>query len=258
MSTNCHCGRKLSYIVFQPAQEITVVLKTPVPKTTPLEDLNKWDIAVGLKGLPRVDCHPAKVIVDPKSREYVILTLPPNTLVKDFASVSVAFDSGPFFSYAAQPTNGSFSAASSKTDSDNYLTGTYSPAFHSAASYNIDAKGSLDIWGLLRKSNVPKPYLGVTATVATDNRPSADPDSFLVSGLAGLVLTHRRFLWERAQGALLDWKFAGLEFDRKTTTKTFISSPIVEVPIRLSAAPNPDTHLFSDMFPYFGVEMGQT
>jgi hypothetical protein len=245
-------------IVNQSTQEVTVVFKSKIPTTISLKDLQdqtKWVVVVQLKGGLPVSCHPDSVSANLKNR-YAILKLPPSTLAGHLTSLLVSFDSGPLAAYAAPAKSGSFSAASGKTDSDNYLSGTYSPAFHSAASYTIDAKGSLDILGLLNKSGKPKPYLGATAAVATDNRPSADPDSFLVSGLAGWVLTHNRFLSGHAQGVLLNWDFAGLEFDRQTTTKTFISSPIAEIPVRLSAAPNPGTHFFLGMFPYFGIETG--
>ena len=77
-------------------------------------------------------------------------------------------------------------------------------------------------------------YVGATATVSTDNRPSADPDSFLVSGLAQWIpVEHplRQLLHGRATSLLVNWYFAGLEFDRQTTTKTFISSAIAEQPL---------------------------
>jgi len=249
-------------VVYQSKGNLLVVFKSPVPKTTPLEDPSKWAVVVQLKSMSLpASLHPTTVIVDPKNRAYVILQLPTTELTgvlptDSLAYVSVSFNDAPPTQYAAPAKNSKFSAGSSKTDSDNYLSGTYSPAFHSAALYNIDAKGSVDILGLLSKPGKPKPYLGFTATVATDNRPSADPDSFLVAGLASWVLTSTRFLSGRAQGVLLNWDFAGLEFDRQTTTKTFVSSPILEIPIRLSAAPRPGTRFLSDMFPYFGIETG--
>jgi len=265
-----------SLIVDQTTQEVTVVFNSRVPSSRSLEDPTKWTVIVYVRGMPPIvyqgsgahewtvtsnnaakSVTPEIVQVD-KNRGYVILTLPPAALTGSLTSLLVSFDSGPLFAYSATPA-GKFSAATSKSTSDNYISATYSPAFHSAAQYNIDAKGSFihqwDVFGLLSELQ-RKPYFGAIATVETDNRPTADPDSFLVSGLVEWVLRDKRFFYQRAQGILVNWNVAGLEFDRQTTTKTFISSPIAEIPIRLSPVPKPGSHFFLGMFPYFGIETG--
>lgn len=62
------------------------------------------------------------------------------------------------------------------------------------------------------------------------------------------------FLGRRAEALILNWNFAGLEFDRQTTTKTFISSPILEVPFRVFG--HSDSRVSLGMFPYAGIETG--
>jgi hypothetical protein len=248
-----------SLIVNQSTQEVTVVLKKQVPDSTPLGDKTKWYVVVGLKGALPVIYYGPQIVSAVKYNGYVTLTLPADALKGTLTSLAVSFNFGALFPYAPTPPGKMFSAASSKTNSDNYISGTYSPTLNSAALYNIDAKGSLiypwDLFGLFKSARW-KPYVGGIATVSTDNRPTADPDSFLVSALAEWVLKNKRFWRERAQGVLLNWSLAGLEFDRQTTTKTFISSPIVEIPIRLSGAPHPGTHFVFGAFPYFGIGIG--
>ena len=266
----------------QSRQEVTVVFKSVPPPATNLSDPTKWTLVVSTNsGVPLVyrgsatnawtitgESSPRSttsplVTVSP-NRQYAVLALPSGALTGKVTSLLASFDSSALFPWSP-PSAGSgqmFSAASNKSTSDNYLSGTYSPALHSAAQYTIDGKGSLveqtSLFGLLNHWRLTRQRvsIGATATVATDNRPTADPDSYLVSGLIEWAVKNQRFWGQRAQGVLLNWDFAGLEFDRKTTTKTFISSPVAEIPIRLSAAPKPGSHFFLGMFPYFGVETG--
>jgi hypothetical protein len=90
------------------------------------------------------------------------------------------------------------------------------------------------------------------ATMSTNNRPTADPDSYFVSGILDWVAIRNPFFWKRAEGVALVWDLAGLEFDRKTTTKSFISSPAVEVPIRIING----KALTTDLLFYSGIETG--
>ena len=185
------------------------------------------------------------------------VTLPPGTLTEHVTSLSVDFGAAqsPVWSVNKAGTCQSiFCAATSKATSDNYLSGTFSPAIHSAAQYTIDGQGSL-----VKQIGLSSFYLGGTATVSTDQRPSADPDSFLVSGVMQWLISDDpfksdSFLGRRAEALILNWNFAGLEFDRQTTTKTFISSPILEVPFRVFG--HSDSRVSLGMFPYAGIETG--
>ncbi len=181
-----------------------------------------------------------------------IVTLPPEVLSKHVTSMLVSFKTAQLL-WTPTPAAcaATFCAATSKSTSDNYLSGLYSPAIHSTAQYTIDAEGSY-----VREIDSGKVWIGATATVATDNRPTADPDSFLVSGLIEWVPKAQHFWHDRAEGVLVDWDFAGLEFDRQTTTKTFISSPVAEIPLRIYPAPNADSKVAFGLFPYFGIETG--
>jgi hypothetical protein len=181
-----------------------------------------------------------------------ILTLPAGMLSSHVTSILVSFKiTQLLWSPTPAACVTTFCAASSKNTSDNYLSGLYSPAIHSAAQYSIDAQGSF------AKEVIPaKVWLGAIATISTDNRPTADPDSFLVSGLLEWVPKNQHFWHDRAQGVLVDWDFAGLEFDRKTTTKTFISSPVAEIPLRIYPRPNADSKFSLGLFPYVGFGTG--
>jgi hypothetical protein len=185
-----------------------------------------------------------------------VITLPEGTITEHATSLDVSFGTAisPVWSAKQAICSSTFCSASNKSTADNYLSGTYSPAIHSAAQYTIDAKGSY-----VKQLRLSPFYMGAIATVSTDQRPSADPDSFLVSGVLQTVLKDTPFnkksaFWSRAQTVILNWDFAGLEFDRQTTTKTFISSPIVEIPFRVFGSSKSTCSM--GMFPYFGIETG--
>jgi hypothetical protein len=187
----------------------------------------------------------------------VVLTLPADALTTSVTSVVVAFDNKSFVMTPPSPPCARFLCiATSKADSAIYLSGLYSPAFHSAAQYTIDAEGLLTT-PVTKKTSESPVLLGGTFNVSTDNRPSADPNSFMVSGLLQWVAnTH---FSDRIQGVLLQWNFAGLEFDRQTTTKTFISSPVAEMPVLLYPNPRnrkPNQHFSAALTPYAGLDIG--
>jgi hypothetical protein len=182
------------------------------------------------------------------------LVLPSDTLAPETTSVQASFH-GSQFSWIPSLTPAStslFEAVSTQSEADNFLTGSYSPAIHSQPQYTINGQGTLT-----KEFGESNFYWGAIGTVATDNRPSANPDSFFVSGVLKWVPIANRFWGGAAQGVLVDWDFAGLEFDRQTTNKTFISSPIVEIPVRIYPAPGKDIGSFlAVIYPYFGIETG--
>jgi hypothetical protein len=197
-----------------------------------------------------------QIIVTPSTSftNEVYLALPADAMTNHVTSLQVSFDDVQLQWNPSSTTSQTslFEAASSQSESDNFLTGSYSPAIHSAAQYTINGQGTL-----VKEIGLSNVYLGAIATVATDNRPTADPDSFLVSSVLQWVPKATHFWGGVAQGVLLDWDLAGLEFDRQTTTKTFISSPIAEIPLRLYPAPKKAIgHLTAAMYPYFGLETG--
>jgi hypothetical protein len=136
--------------------------------------------------------------------------------------------------------------AADKASSAIYATGLYSPAFHSQAQYTIDAEGVLT-FPVTRKRTL---RLGGSFNLATDNRPSADPDSYIVSGLLDWYI--RPIPWKRIQYLLLRVSPVEYEFDRQSTTKTIVSSPVIVAPVRL----RDKRGLNTSMFPYIGIEGG--
>lgn len=260
-------------------QDVTVVFKTSVAGTIDLSDPTKWTVVVFRNSVPTIlhgggqkewtvtritasgtasvstesTTKPVLTVLGPQAE---MLTLPEGSLTKDVTSLVVSFDTAQslWAPPASLPTasTGLFSSAQDKSHSDVYLSGLYSPAIHSAAQYSIDAQARL-----VKQIGLSHFRLGGLATVSTDKRPTADPDSFLVSGVLQWIARDQRFLAERAQGVLLDWNFAGLEFDRKTTTETFVSTPVVEIPLRLYPAPRASSSVSLGMIPYFGLSFGQ-
>src|SRR5208337_1424633 len=189
-----------------------------------------------------------------KGLDFAILTLPDGTLTQDLTAIVVGFENAQHIcSSGKQTVTGEFEAAADKAHSDIYLSGLYSPAINSAAQYTIDGKMQL-------VTQIPDSAvrLGGIATVSTDKRPSADPDSYFVSGLMQWIPVNQRFLHKIAEGVLVDWYFTGLEFDRKTSNRTILTAPQFEVPLRIYPAPNHKgpLSLGVGMIPYLGFEAG--
>ena len=162
------------------------------------------------------------------------------------AGTSAVFD-GKAYPYTPPKKACSFllCPAADKAGSAIYATGLYSPAFNSQAQYTIDAEGVLTF--PVYRSRL---RLGGSFNVATDNRPSADPDSYIVSGLLDWYI--KASPWKRIQYVLLRTNVGEYEFDRQTTTKTIVSSPVLDFPVRLRHKGGLNTSLL----PYLGVEVG--
>ena len=237
-------------------QQVDVSFKDTVSPSEMKSEPSKWFVVISTDDgqQPRVLTIPSGNVAALGTKQ-AFLTLPPNTLDAHTTSIEVTFSGSSFLWSAsgAATSNGSFlQPATDKNSADLYLSGLYSPALHSAAQYTIDAQATL-----VKQIGFRPVRIGATAVVATDKRPSADPDSFLVSGVLQWIPTAKPFMAERIRGALLQWNFAGLEFDRKATTQTFISSPEIEFPIRVYPAPkvsNKDTSVA--LIPTLGVQLG--
>jgi hypothetical protein len=212
----------------------------------------------GPKPLPPVAGAP---LVKRKTPSIFLVTLPPGYLsshvtsvlvtVKIPASLAVTFDGKPFqWTPPAKACSYVLCPATSKGESAIYLSGLYSPAFHSAAQYTIDGEGIVTT-----PLNSNKTFLaGGSGSVSTDNRPTADPNSFVVAGLLDWVVP---FSSGRAQGLLLQWNVAEFEFDSQATNKTFVSSPVAQIPIYLFPGPGKKKgSLRAWITPYGGLEIG--
>ncbi len=182
-------------------------------------------------------------LVKRKTQSIFLLNLPAETLSKYVTSVLVtvtippsataSFDGKPFqWTPSEEGCSSILCPVDSKDQSSIYASGLYSPAFHSQAQYTIDAEGVFTV-PVKTGSNL---RWGGTFNVSTDNRPTADPDSYTVAGLLGWA-KHKSFLSNRGSGVVVQWNFAEFEFDRETTTKTFVSSPVAQTPIFLFSGP---------------------
>jgi hypothetical protein len=240
----------------QYTQQVDISFKDAVSSSEMKSEPSKWFVVVSTD-----DGQPPQILavpvdkVQPLGTRAAYLTLPPGTLNAHTTSVEVNFGGSAFLWSAngAATSSGSFlQPATDKNTADIYLSGLYSPALHSAAQYTIDAQATL-----VKQLGLKPVRVGGTAVVATDKRPSADPDSFLVSGVLQWIPIAKPFLRERVRGALLQWNFAGLEFDRKSTTETFISSPVMEFPVRVyPAAKASDSTTAVSLIPLFGIQLG--
>jgi hypothetical protein len=228
---------------------ITVTFESPVDSIPTIYKTTEWSIIVGYDNKDPTTLKPdlAKASELSTSVDLTVTALSWDHVT----SIAVYFGGVQKSTQLAPPGKHSqaksyFTAAAQQSVADNYLTGSYSPAIHSAAQYTISGLGTLTPqlharWcqtsQALRDSHTCNVYFGGTASVETDNRPSADPDSFFVSPLWQWVPISTRFWNCRAQGVLINWDMAGLQFDRSTTTKTLVSSVVMEVPLRVFPPP---------------------
>lgn len=141
----------------------------------------------------------------------------------------------------------------SKGSSDVYLNGSYSPAINGPPQYSIDTSIGL-LFPLAPSSKRNYGSIGFLGTVNTDKRPTADPDSYRFFAVYQRVLTTEPH-WP-LEGVLFTWLAGGAEFDRKANNINFISSPIVEFPIRLRGAIHNKGSLVPVLTPEFGMEIG--
>lgn len=265
-------------------QQLAVALKTPPPAPNELANQSKWSVTItsrggtqtllkgiasgwrvvniGADGTPISDADGHVIVQDLTTpapevwgNSQIVLTLPSSTISADTSALTVSFAVSQALWTPSPPDvvspTGLLSAGADKNKSDLYLSGLYSPAINSAPQYTIDAKARL-----VKQIGLSHWRLGGMALVSADKRPEADPDSFLVSGVAEWIAKDQRFLYQRAEGVLLDWNFAGLEFDRKTTNETFVSRPMFEMPLRLYPAPKNSGKFTLGMIPFAGVEFG--
>jgi len=133
------------------------------------------------------------------------------------AQVDVTFTKGdaPHFLIAAsaQPAHTWISPGKTKDDSDVYISGMVSPAVGAGPSYTIDSKGKYTIYSF-GKSGAST--LSVSGDIKTDNRKTADPDSFHW----GLPYQH-----VAAHGPIENWSLLGMELDKKANAINLVSAP---------------------------------
>ena len=124
-------------------------------------------------------------------------------------------------------------AAANNDDLDLYFDGKYSRVADEGAAFDIDAfagfmraiaAGSSRYWG----------RAGFYGQLKAKDSPNADPDSVLLFGVYQRVMGSGRFHGP-LQSPSLDVRLPGLELDRRRSQRNFIVSPVVTVPLRLSA-----------------------
>jgi hypothetical protein len=96
--------------------------------------------------------------------------------------------------------------------------------------------------------------LGFLGAVKTDKRKTADPDSYRVFGVYQRGLVHKAY-WP-LQGVLFTWLIGGAEFERQAKNTNFISSPLLDFPIRLRGKIHTKTGPVPVLIPEIGMEFG--
>jgi hypothetical protein len=148
----------------------------------------------------------------------VTLTLQ-DPIIAGYSRVDITFSKGnaPHISIenSATPTKKVFSAAKTKDDSSVYVSGTFSPAVGTSPSYTIDSKGQ---YGLLSFGKNRTSTLSATGDINTDNKKTADPDSFHWA-------TPVQHVSERPYTE--QWSLIGMELNKKGNAINIVSSPSV-------------------------------
>jgi hypothetical protein len=144
---------------------------------------------------------------------------------------------------------------STKEASDLYLNLSFSPGINSPQQYSIDAAlGTL--FPILPSSDSNFGSFGFLAAVKTDKRKKADPDSYRVFGVYERPLTASS-LWP-LQGVIFTWLFAGTEFERQAKNTNFISSPLLDFPLRLRGSTiHNQKQIVPILTPEIGLEIGK-
>jgi hypothetical protein len=165
--------------------------------------------------------------------------------------VLVGADPGVFQTKYEEPKPGVKKA--SKETSDVYISLSYSPALNSPPQYSIDTSVGL-LFPLAPKASSDYGSLGFLAAVKTDKRKQADPDSYRVFGLYQRGVT-RQPKWP-LQGVLFTWLIGGSEFERQAKNTNFISSPLLDFPLRLRGKIDEKTMVVPVLIPEIGMEIG--
>jgi hypothetical protein len=140
-----------------------------------------------------------------------------------------------------------------KETSDVYINLSYSPAINSPPQYSIDTSVGL-LFPIATKASADYGSLGFLAAVKTDKRKQADPDSYRVFGVYQIAAVKKQ-IWP-VQGVLFSWLFGGAEFERQAENTNFISSPLLDFPIRLRGRINTQKTVVPVLIPEVGIELG--
>ncbi len=138
-------------------------------------------------------------------------------IVQGFARVDITYSKGkfPHFSLdpASPPTKHWITPSKTKDDSDVYISGTFSPAQGTSPSYTIDSKGKYTILSFGRNGSSTLSAVGL---ISTDNKKTADPDSFSWSVPVQRV---------SPSNYSLQWSLIGMEMNKKASAMNLVSAP---------------------------------
>jgi hypothetical protein len=141
----------------------------------------------------------------------------------------------------------------SKDSSDLYINLSFSPGINSPQQFSIDTSAAL-LFPLAPSETRDFGSLGFLASVKTDKRKSADPDSYRVFGVFQRGLTKKSH-WP-LEGVIFTWLIAGGEFERQAKNTNFVSAPLLDFPIRLRGAINSKKAVVPVLTPEVGLEIG--
>ena len=143
-----------------------------------------------------------------------LVTLSLARAVSDYSRIEVTYSGGnapsATLKKGVKNTTPIFQATHSRDGADVYISGAVTPAVGAGPSYAIDSslKYTLRQWG--------ENALLSSGSVKTDDRPTADPNSFTWS--VGYKRTgHRHFTAQ--------WNFAGMELDKRANAMNYVSAP---------------------------------
>ena len=138
-------------------------------------------------------------------------------IVAAFSRVDITYTRGkaPHVSLApaVTPPKHWISPAKTKDDSDVYISGTVAPAQGTSPSYTIDAKGKYTILSFGKNGASTLSALG---EISTDNKKTADPDSFRWSIPLQRVSPHNYSE---------QWSLVGMELNKKADVINLVSAP---------------------------------
>lgn len=218
MSSTPNSGIDTLYVVFETPVDVQASqLRFGCATAGPIQAKNPWHVMLYDKsGTPiSLDSEIEKVCADDKTltaRGSVKLVL--KHALPDYSRVDVTFGglNVPYGTLVRSTTPKSpvIEAAKARNDADIYISGTVSPSVGAAPTYSIDSslKYTLRQWG--------ENAVFAAGQVKTDNRPTADPDSF--SWNVGYRRTGLR-------SSMFEWDFAGMQMDKKANALNFYSAP---------------------------------
>ncbi|MGI8741713.1 MAG: hypothetical protein ACR2NN_03915 [Bryobacteraceae bacterium] len=248
---------------------ILILFDSPYPASTDVNSAGSWVIVSqspsGVKkySVAGVDAS----ALDPRSQVEKTIKLqlsdevPPNTTLLDITLVNsrTVLHFAPVTdpnALGGTPKPGSvLSPARNKTDSDIYFNGSYTAVKAGDPVYDIDAFAGY----MLAMQNSSRYFgkIGLYGQARTRMNSTADPNSFLAYLVYQRVIGNATRWWGPFQSPYLNFRFGGVEFDRKADEFNFVTSPVVTLPFRLSgklSGPIEPGGTFPHMTLFFGTE----